>query len=107
MWSPLQSYTDWQSTAPKVAPVNYEAKLTSQGDGGMSWVRVIPAWVWLLLAAIPGNRVVFDLMGTGMIRPLNSLRILAVALFFGLAFCRLRWWRSLRIVQSPDVTSNL
>ena len=29
----------------------------------MSWVRVIPAWVWLLLAAILGYRLAFVLMG--------------------------------------------
>ena len=73
----------------------------------MDWVKVIPAWVWLLLAAILGYRLVL-LFSMGMVSmsPLTFLRILAVAFFIGLAFCRLRWWRSLRIVQAPNVTLN-
>jgi hypothetical protein len=59
----------------------------------MNWVRQVPAWIWLLFGAVQMLRIAatFYLGSSPSVIGIITSSV-AGALFFGLAFCRWRFW---------------
>lgn len=64
----------------------------SRWERHLGWVKLIPAWVWLLLAAWLSLKSVFRLSFGIMIGPTSLLPVLGALVFFTLAGFRIAYW---------------